>query len=211
MDKAGRARDKILYLLKTKGPQQASILARKLGVTPMAVRQHLYRMHGQGEVEYNDERRKVGRPARIWRLTAATGAHFPDSHGELAVGILQAATAAFGPEGVARLMDERTRAQARAYARRMRRDMSLAARVAELAAIRREEGYLAEHEQRPDGTLVLVENHCPICAAAQTCQDLCRGELALFRRLLPGTEIERHEHILAGQRRCLYTIRRREH
>lgn len=202
-----RARDKILFLLKTKGPQQASALARKLGVTPMAVRQHLYQMQQQGQVQFADERRKVGRPARIWQLTRQTEGHFPDSHGELAVGILQAASAAFGPRGISRLIEERTRAQARSYARRVTRAMDLKQKVTELAAIRREEGYMAECEQRPDGTLVLIENHCPICAAAQSCQDLCRGELQLFRKLLGGAEIERTEHIVNGQRRCLYEIR----
>lgn len=207
MDGPRRARDKILYLLKTRGPQQASSLARGLGVTPMAVRQHLYRMQEEGQVEYADERRKVGRPARIWQLTRRTSAHFPDSHGELAVGILRAATAAFGPQGVSRLIEERARAQAESYSGRISRDMELKQKVAELAAIRREEGYMAEYEQQPDGSLVLIENHCPICAAAQTCQDLCRGELQLFRQLLGPVEIERTEHIVSGQRRCLYHIR----
>jgi predicted ArsR family transcriptional regulator len=204
-----RARDKILFLLKTKGPQQASALARKLEVTPMAVRQHLYQMHKDGQVQFADERRKVGRPARIWQLTHETSEHFPDSHGELAVGILQAASAAFGPQGISKLIEERTRAQARVYARRITRDMDLAQKVIELAAIRREEGYMAECEQRPDGTLLLIENHCPICAAAQSCQDLCRGELQLFRKLLGGVEIERTEHIVSGQRRCVYEVQRK--
>lgn len=207
MNAPDRARDKILFLLKTKGPQQASVLARKLGVTPMAVRQHLYQMQEEGQVEFSDERRKVGRPARIWQLTSGTSAHFPDSHGELAVGILQAASAAFGPGGISKLIEERTRAQARSYARRITRDMDLKQKVAELASIRKEEGYMAEHEPRPDGTQVLIENHCPICAAAQTCQDLCRGELKLLSKLLGPVAIERTEHIVSGQRRCVYEIR----
>lgn len=39
---SARARDKVLFYLKTKGPQTAAQLAKRLGVTPMAVRQHLY-------------------------------------------------------------------------------------------------------------------------------------------------------------------------
>jgi predicted ArsR family transcriptional regulator len=200
------SRDKILFLLKTKGPQQASHLARRLEVTPMAVRQHLYAMQQQGQVEYADERRSVGRPARIWQLTRATQQHFPDSHGELTVGILKAASQVFGEKGVAKLIAERTRMQARAYGRRMAGKDDLGAKVAELAAIRSEEGYMAESEQQPDGTLLLIENHCPICDAASQCVDLCRGELKLFTRLLGGCRIVREEHILSGQRRCLYRI-----
>jgi hypothetical protein len=38
--------------------------------------------------------------------------------------------------------------------------------VAELARIREEEGYMAEWNPEQDGSLFLIENHCPICAAA---------------------------------------------
>jgi predicted ArsR family transcriptional regulator len=57
-----------------------------------------------------------------------------------------------------------------------------------------------------NGALTLVENHCPICAAAQTCQGLCRDELALFQALLPDAEVERVEHLLEGARRCAYRV-----
>jgi predicted ArsR family transcriptional regulator len=44
--------DRILYQLKTKGPQTAGPMAAKLGITAMAVRQHLYRLKQQGLVDY---------------------------------------------------------------------------------------------------------------------------------------------------------------
>jgi predicted ArsR family transcriptional regulator len=60
-----------------------------------------------------------------------------------------------------------------------------------------------------DGSLRLVENHCPICAAATACTGLCDGELDLFRQVLgPGVEVVREEHLLAGARRCAYRIER---
>jgi predicted ArsR family transcriptional regulator len=202
-----KAREKILFLLKTKGPQTAADIARRLGVTAMAVRQHLYQLAEDGDVRFDDERRKVGRPARVWSLTTETASHFPDSHGELAVGILRAVQHAFGDEGVARLIEQRTRDQAQTYAARLAGKRSLQGKVAELARIREEEGYMAEWSREADGTLLLIENHCPICAAAETCQDLCRGELEVFRKVL-NTEVEREEHILSGSRRCVYRISR---
>ena len=42
---------------------------------------------------------------------------------------------------------------------------------------------MASSARTKDGWL-LVENHCPICAAAQVCQGLCDGELALFKAAL---------------------------
>jgi hypothetical protein len=80
--------------------------------------------------------------------------------------------------------------------------------VAEIwSAIRSREGYMAEWSEDADGFL-LVEYHCPICAAATICQGFCRAELAVFQEVL-GTEAEvsRVEHIPAGARRCAYRIR----
>ena len=85
---------------------------------------------------------------------------------------------------------------------------ALASRVRALARARDVEGYMAETEVQPDGSLLLVENHCPICAAAASCQGFCRSELQVFQRVLgEGCRVERAEHLLSGGRRCVYVIR----
>jgi predicted ArsR family transcriptional regulator len=84
----------------------------------------------------------------------------------------------------------------------------MAEKLAALAAIRREEGYMAEWSRAGQGAYRLVENHCPICAAAEVCVGLCDGELSLFQSLLgPKVTLERSEHILDGARRCTYEVR----
>lgn len=200
--------DRILYLLKTKGPQTAGPLSAKLGVTAMAVRQHLYRLSGRGLVDYQDERRPVGRPVRVWKLTPKAASRFPDSHAELTLEVIDAVRAAFGEAGVERLLHARTERQRDAYSRRIRNaGPGLLRRAQALAEIRREQGYMAECAQRRDGSILLTENHCPICAAASSCQGLCREELSLFRSLMGNrARVERVNHILAGARRCAYKI-----
>jgi predicted ArsR family transcriptional regulator len=206
-DSRARARDRVLYQLKTRGEQTAARLAKKLAITPMAVRQHLAALEDEALVAFRDERRKVGRPARIWRLTDDASEHFPDSHAELTVDILDAVRRTFGDEGMDRLLATRAKKQLAQYRARLpQADAPLAKRVAALASIRREEGYMAEWTRERDAFL-FVENHCPICAAAELCQGLCRDELALFRKVLgPGCRVERTDHILAGARRCAYRI-----
>ena len=57
----------------------------------------------------------------------------------------------------------------------------------------------------------MIENQCPICAAATACQGLCRAELELFREVLGAeTTVTRVDHILAGARRCAYQIARKD-
>lgn len=203
-----RSADRILLQLKSKGPQVAAQIARRLGVTAMAVRQHLYALRDSGLVAYEDERRKVGRPARIWRITEKAQSRFPDSHAELTVEMLAIIRATFGEKGLDRLMSERTRLQTKTYGERLRAaGKSIEARVNALAKIRAEQGYMAEAARQRDGSFLLIENHCPICAAATACQGLCREELMLFSTVLgDDVSVERTDHILAGARRCVYRI-----
>ena len=204
----GVGRDRVLVQLKLHGPQTAARVGKRLGVTTMAVRQHLSVLQGEGVVEFTDERRKVGRPARVWKLTAKANDQFPDSHAELAVAMLQAIGSASGDEGLERLTAERTRKQVESYRARMPgRDRSLEERVAALAGIRREEGYMADCTRELDGTIELVENHCSISKAARACPKLCDGELTLFRKALGDrVTVERIEHMLRGDRRCTFRI-----
>jgi predicted ArsR family transcriptional regulator len=66
---------------------------------------------------------------------------------------------------------------------------------------------MAEFEAQPDGGFLLIENHCPICAAAKTCQGFCRSELELFRAAFgAGTSVTRLEHLLSDGRRCVYRV-----
>ena len=205
---ASSGRDRVLFQLKMHGPQTAARVGKRLNVTAMAVRQHLAVLHGEGLVDFTDERRKVGRPARVWQLTPKANDRFPDSHAELAVEMLQTIQGAFGEEGLERLTAERTRTQVESYRARMpSRDRPLEERVAALARIRREEGYMAASRRVRKGTIELVENHCAISRAAQFCPKLCGGELTLFREVLGDRVIvERIEHMLSGDRRCTFRI-----
>jgi len=207
-DAPGSGRERILFLLKTKGPQTAARMAQSLGVTTMAVRQHLAVLEGEQLVDFTDERHKVGRPARLWRLTPKAYDRFPDHHAELAVEMIEAIKNVFGEEGLEHLTAERSRQQAQSYRTQMPGPGApIKERVAMLARIRREEGYMAESRRRRDGTLELVENHCSIAKAARLCQQLCGGELSLFRNVLgDDVSVERIEHILSGDRCCSYRI-----
>jgi predicted ArsR family transcriptional regulator len=201
-------RRKLLELIKSEGPQTASELAQRLGVTPVAVRQHLQTLGKDGLLVYVEERRPVGRPARRWRLSEAAQPFFPDSHREFAVGLIEAIDGAFGGEGLQRLVEERVRRQIRRYRRRMpERTAPLEERVAALAALRSEEGYMVEWSAEGPDCWLLAENHCPICAAAKACEGLCAGEPALFQTLLgPDVEVRRTEHVLENSYRCAYKI-----
>lgn len=197
----------ILYLLKTKGPLTAQMLADKLDITAMGVRQHLKRLTAEGLVDHHDERAGVGRPARHWSLTSRGHDRFPDSHGELTVALLDSVRRVFGAKGLDKLIDARTRETARLYQGRLEELREIEERLAVLAEMRSAEGYMAEWKATGDGCFLFIENHCPVCAAARMCQGLCRSELEVFQQALGGAwRVERTEHLLDGARRCSYRI-----
>lgn len=199
--------DRILFQLKTRGPAETLALAHALGISRQAALQHLERLVVDGLVDHTEARRGVGRPRRVWALTDKAQARFPDTHAQLTLEMLDAVRAEFGEDGVERMILRRELATAKAYAAAVAGADTLEARVARLAEIRTAEGYMASASPDPAGGFLLVENHCPICAAAAACQGFCRAELMVFRAVLgPDVSIERTDHILAGARRCAYRI-----
>ncbi|MGH7125834.1 MAG: helix-turn-helix transcriptional regulator, partial [Stellaceae bacterium] len=168
--------ERLLGFIKRRGPQQARGLARTLGVTPEAARQQLQQLAEAGLVSSETKKRGVGRPSLLWSLTAAGHARFPDTHAELAVQLIGAIRSTFGTEALDRIIHGREAEIRRAYRAALETARSLDARVAALAEVRAREGYMAEWRKDGDGFL-LLENHCPICAAAAACQGFCRSEL----------------------------------
>lgn len=201
----------VIDTLKIDGPLTAQALSDRLGVTAMAVRQHLYDLAGKGLVTYVEKKGRAGRPSKIWALTAGANSFFPDGHADLAVGLIHTVRAAFGDAGIDQLIAVRTGTQTKAYSRALAGSGDLQEKLNNLAQIRTEEGYMAEVEESGDATFTFIERHCPICSAAQVCTGLCASELSVFQQVLgPDVVVERTDHILAGATRCAYRVSARD-
>ncbi|WIY54462.1 transcriptional regulator [Devosia sp. YIM 151766] len=194
--------------LKMQGGLSAAALGEKLGTSGEAARQQLVRLAEEGLVEAHSAAAGVGRPTQIWSLTPAAQARFPDTHAALTVQLLDIVRTQLGESALDIIIAAREADTRRAYEAAIASAPDLRARVAALADLRSQEGYMAAWTEQADGSLLLVENHCPICAAAIACQGFCRAELEVFRAVLgSGVEVERQDHIIAGGRRCSYTIK----
>jgi predicted ArsR family transcriptional regulator len=198
---------RLLYTLKSRGPLAAGALARALGITVVGIRQHLAKLYTEGLVAFDDRAGEIGRPKRFWRLTAKGHGRFPDTHGDLTVNLIGGIRSVFGEAGLDRLIAARQEAAVAAYRKALDSCSGLEDRVRTVARLRTQEGYMAEFEAEPDGSFLLIENHCPICAAARACQGFCRSELELFRAVFgAGDSVKRQEHLLSDGRRCVYRV-----
>jgi predicted ArsR family transcriptional regulator len=204
------AKRRVLERLKRVNTATVPELAGGLGLTEAAVRQHLEGLAAHGLAERRGRASGGrGRPAVEWALTPLAAELFPDRHGDLTVELLAAIREAVGDDGLDAVVAARSARQLAAYRGVVPPPAAapLRQRVAALTRQRTAEGYMAE-TRRDGADLLLVEHHCPVCSAAAACSGLCRGELDLFRAVLgPGVVVERTQHLMAGDARCVYRVR----
>lgn len=197
--------ERILFRLKTKGPASTAVLAQELAMTSEAARLQVQKLLSEGLIAGLQEAGGgAGRPRQNWELSAAGHARFPDSHAQLTIQLIGSIKTLFGADGLDRLIGQREQEMRTDYLRACAGVNDVHTKLEKLVALRAAEGYMARLEA--DGKdWLLIEDHCPICAAAQSCQGFCRSELQLFQEVIgDGAVVERTEHLLAGARRCVY-------
>lgn len=206
----GDAQRRIVDHLKRSAPCTTADLAEALGISGAAVRPQLAELEGKGLVRQELQPTSGrGRPPSAWSLTPLAIDLFPDRHRDLTVELLEAVRTAVGEDGLEAVLAARDRAQLKMLGEALGDRADLRERTEVLATQRTRQGYMAEVVDDGDA-LLLVEHHCPVCAAANSCQSLCRNELDLFRDALgPAAEVERTHHLLSGDDRCVYRIRPR--
>jgi predicted ArsR family transcriptional regulator len=203
----------VLRLLKTRGPIATAGVAAALGITPQGARQRLETLREAGLVQTGKAKGPIGRPGFSWSLSEAGHGEFPDGHDRLAIELIETIRSKLGAKALDRLIAAREAEQHRRYRTALATAGDMPAKLQRLAQERTREGYMAEVREESDGSLLLLEHHCPICAAATACQGFCRSELQLFRAVMgPDTKIERVQHLVsgdglaAGERRCTYRV-----
>lgn len=180
-------------------------LAAELGVTPMAVRRHLLQLENTHWVAAELERRARGRPAYMYLLTPEGDAQFPRSYDQLALDLLREFRERHGERELAQLLRHRKDQLVALHAPRIHSKSSFEERVAEMARILTEAGYMADWRKVDGQTYHLCEHNCAIFEAAKRCPSVCACELSMMRSLL-GANIKRTQHIVRGDCQCLYVI-----
>ena len=106
------AKRNVLELLKRQGGLTAMQMASQLGLTDVAIRQHLGVLESNGLVESEllkpDGR---GRPSTIWLLTDLASELFPNRHADLTVDLINAQTNIIAGRGLSILKNNALNAQ----------------------------------------------------------------------------------------------------
>ena len=188
--------ERMLVFLKMRGPQSAAVLSKAFEITNEGARLHLKKLMDDGLVESESvSKRSRGRPTVLYGLSAKGYERFPNTHAELTVQLLKSVKGILGQEALDQLITAREKATSERYEEALNTCDNVEDKLSRLVEIRSEEGYMAEWEKDDEGYL-LVENHCPICAAATECQGFCRAELNTFRKAMGKKfQVDRTEHM----------------
>jgi DeoR family suf operon transcriptional repressor len=198
--------NELVTALKHAGEATADDLAGELGVTVSAVRQQLDGLATEGLVAWRPQARGRGRPTHVYRLTRAAEPLFPKAYGGLTTELLGYVADA-DPSLVDDIFDRRRQRRLEgAQARLAPLGGDFAARVAELARILDDDGYLASFEALPDGSFRIVEHNCAVLDVAERYGQACSSEIAFLRQALPDAHVERVSHMIAGAHSCAYHI-----
>jgi predicted ArsR family transcriptional regulator len=205
------ARDRVFRDVLAHGPVHAADVARRLGVTPAAVRRHLETLEEAQLVAVHDgapvRPRGRGRPARSYVVTArghrAAGAAYEDA----ALAALGHIATHYGPEAVVAFADERMAE----WEDRWRDTVDAAGphpadRARALAGALASDGFAAEARPLAGHSVVspgvqICQGHCPVHALATVHPELCDAETRAFSRLV-GAHVQRLATIAHGDHVC---------
>ena len=197
-------RRELLIALKKRGEATVEELAGALGITVSAVRQHLTGLAAAGFVTHRAVKGRPGRPRHLHRLSAGAEALFPKYYSELTNELLSYVEDE-DPETLERIFERRRRRRVDGATARLK-GKPFADKVAELARILDEDGYLADFEALPDGTFRITEHNCAILGVARRWGLACSTEIEFIREALPEARVERVAHMMAGAHVCRYEI-----
>lgn len=198
--------ERAIWLLKTKGPSTLIALAQAMNVTTEGARFQLLKLAGEGLVTSSTASKGRGRPQQIWTLTTLGNARFPDTHADLTVKLIEKTRELLGEDALNAVIEANGLETRNKYCNAVAGINTIEDKIKILVDLRDNEGYMASYFEDENG-FMLIENHCPICAAAAACVGFCKAELNTFKAVLgDAVTVERTDHILAGARRCAYKI-----
>jgi len=197
-------RSNILVDLKRSHRATARELAGRLGVSLNAVRHHLKDLESEAVVAYERSHKGVGAPSFAYRLSSAGEALFPRRYEATVTQLLDHVVEREGRAAAVSMLEGRYQA----LALRLQDELAgapPAARLAAVAQLLSDEGYMAEAETSGSGG-VLVEHNCAIQAVAERFPEICAAEARFLASVL-GAAVDRQGHILSGCSACEYRVR----
>jgi predicted ArsR family transcriptional regulator len=197
-------RQKIVMLLNKVEHMTVSELSRAMGITPMAVRQHLMYLEKKRIISYVAKKYGIGRPVFLYSLTEQARDIFPSGYLEFTRNILRTIEKMDGRKKVDSIFKLRKDSKFNDKATALSGIKDIGGKVARLAGMLDEEGYMVETEEGSEA-YYLKEYNCPLFGISNEYPEACKYELELYRDLLVAG-VERSQCQKDGAPSCTYVI-----
>lgn len=194
------------HLLRNKGGATIDEIARAIGVTRTAVRQHLASLMQDGLVAGGETRPTGGRPERLFVLTPQGREEFPRRYSWFAQLLIEVIEREHGTAGL-RVRLGRIAAAVVAQIRRgapaagSRRD-----KVAALSVLMDELGYDARTARDLEGAPTIEADNCVFHELAAKNPEVCQFDLALLSGYT-GSKVTLHECMARGGHVCRFQFK----
>lgn len=194
----------ILDLLKRSTGLPVKDLAKALKMSYMGVKQHCVDLEKKGFLDTWRRPGDVGRPEKLYRLTAKAASFYPEAGNEMTLEILQSIQQVYGPTAPDKLLFNHFGRKTEAYQKKVK-GRSVSERATSFAKIRNSEGYCTDVEYDPQNGFRIVEFHQPMKEIAAAFPSIRQMETQMIQKILM-TEVQRVEEKASGLTKTAWVI-----
>lgn len=198
---------RIMLALKKNGELSLKDLSEEIGISKMAILNHLQKLEGKELVERYLVKSRVGRPYYVFRTKADSRESMSDSQGEMLEELLGYLEKTGNKDLVTEFLKDRYSSVRVEYEKKLS-GLTPEEKVKELARIREEENYYPELKETGNQGYDLLEYNCPIFKISKKFGIACSLETQLFSSVLQMDVNSTHRQV-NGSDVCRFLIRKK--
>ena len=196
-------REKILNTLLTQRQATIKQLSEVVGINGISVRHHLINLQAEGLVTAEEQRRGVGRPAFVYRLTEKGMEKFPTNYLKLTNYLLTELEETLSPEELKATFERIGKKQAE-ESTNIDKNQPIETQLEQLANQLASDRFMLSWKKEGD-SIILQSDNCPYLHVGKEHPEICRIDETLFSEAL-GREVKLETCMLRGDPRCTYKI-----
>lgn len=198
-----KTRERVLKTLLTQERCTIIELAEAVNINPISVRHHINRLEVEGLVQSAEERHGVGRPRRVYFLTANGRERFPTRYIQLTLRLLEQLKGTMPRAMVNRMFSQMAEEMAAEHQSELH-DLTIEQRLDVVTHLLSEEGFSVEWERKGE-YFEIHEKNCPYYHVGQNHPEVCSVDQTLISTIL-NVPAQKIQCLLQGDNHCTYIV-----
>ena len=196
-------RERVLQTLLTRQNCTINEIADAVEINPISVRHHITKLQADGLVDSAEQRHGVGRPRRIYFLTAEGRELFPTRYLRLTSLLLDQLKETVPQNTLDKVFSSIAETMASKHAKDLD-GLTIEQRLDLVKNLLNQEGFSVEWERQGD-SYQIHESNCPYYYIGQNHPEVCSVDMTLIHTVL-AVPTEKVKCMLRGDSQCTYII-----